>query len=112
MRSDHGWINLQNLFFERHHTATPRALVDHSAYARTEIRSEEARDAVLRISIDDWCRVWLNGASVATLRHDNGLEAVRLPVKLQRGSNELLLKTSNSETPPNNRLWVINCIVE
>ena len=112
LQSDHGWIDLQNLFFAREHTATPVTVVDHSAYARTNIESKKAREAVLRISADDWCSIWLNGEHVADLRHEGGLETARLPVRLRQGVNNLLLKTSNSAVPPNGRLWAINCAVE
>ena len=72
LKSDHGWIDLQEVFY---------LVVDHSAYARTSIESEKSREAVLRISVDDWCSIWLNGEHVADLRHERGLETVKLPVK-------------------------------
>ena len=56
--------------------------------------------------------VWLNGEKVAALRHDKGLETASIPVKLKKGSNELLVKTNNTDTYSNRRLWVINCVVE
>jgi len=90
----------------------PNLVVDHSAYARTNIESDKSREAVLRISVDDWCSIWLNNEHVADLRHERGLETVMLPVKLHQGSNNLLLKTSNSTGPPNRYLWAINCVVE
>lgn len=46
------------------------------------------------------------------MRHDDGLKAARIPIKLKKGANELLVKTNNSDTPLNRRLWVINCVVE
>lgn len=112
LRSDHAWIDLQNVFFERDHTATPRAMIDHSAYARTNVKSDSKREASLRLAVDGWCLVWLNSEKVATLRHENGLETARIPVQLEKGSNELLVKTNNSNIPPNKRLWVINAAIE
>jgi hypothetical protein len=112
LESDHAWIDLGNVFFERDHTATPLTLLGHSAYARATIESEVAGEAVLRLAVDDWCLVWLNGEPVAELRHERGLETARIPVTLKAGPNELLLKTSNTDVPPNNRLWVVNCAVE
>ena len=101
--SQHGWIDIQNLFYN---------VKDHSAYARTTIESEEDREAVLRISINNFCSLWLNGELLDTLQHKPGLETARLPVKLQKGDNHLLLKTSNSSTTPNRFLWVVNCVLE
>ncbi len=112
LKSDRGWIDLQNLFFAREHTATPITVVDHSAYARTTIETDKVEEVGLRIAVDDWCRVWLNGEHVATLRHEHGLETARLPLRLQKGANELMLKTNNSSATPNNRLWVIHCVIE
>ena len=112
LRSDHAWIDLQNLFFAREHTATPVTVTDHSAYARASIESASDRKATLRLAVDDWCRVWLNGRHVADLRHESGLEAADIPVALRQGTNELLLKTNNTTMPPNNRLWVLSCVVE
>lgn len=103
LKSDHGWIDLRELF----HDAT-----DQSAYARTSIESEVARKAVLRISVDNWCSIWLNGEHIATVRHENELETARLPIKLREGANNLLLKTTNSAATDNKRLWAINCAVE
>ena len=112
LTSDHAWIDLQNVFFERDHTATPRAIIDHSAYARTAINSDSKREASLRLAVDGWCLVWLNSEKVATLRHENGLETVKIPVQLEEGKNELLVKTNNSDISPNKRLWVINTAIE
>lgn len=110
--TDRGWIDLHNMFFARQHPHTPHTLLDHSAYARTTVESDVAGTAVLKLTVDDWCIVWLNGEKLATLRHEAGLKTVRIPVKLKKGSNELLIKTNNSDQPPNKRLWVINCIIE
>ena len=112
LTSDHAWIDLQNVFFERNHTATPRAMIDHSAYARTTVNSDSKKEASLRLAVDGWCLVWLNSEKVATLRHENGLETVRIPIQLEKGKNELLVKTNNSEISPNKRLWVVNTAIE
>ena len=101
--SRHGWIDIQHLFYN---------VKDHSAYARTTIESKESRDAVLRISINNFCSIWLNDELLDTLQHKPGLETARLSVKLQKGDNHLLLKTSNSSTTPNRFLWVVNCVLE
>jgi hypothetical protein len=115
LKSDRGWIDLQNLFFDRTKDGsggTPFVQLGRVAYARTNIESESERDATLRLAVDDWAVVWLNGEKVAALRHDKGLETASIPVKLKKGSNELLVKTNNTDTYSNRRLWVINCVVE
>ena len=87
-------------------------MIDHSAYARTNMKSDSKREAFLRLAVDGWCLVWLNSEKVAALRHEHGLETARIPVQLEQGSNELLVKTNNSNIPPNKRLWVINAAIE
>jgi hypothetical protein len=98
--SKYTWLSLNRYF---------RELKNHAVYARTTIESEVEGEAVLRIALDDWAIVWLNGEKVATLRHENGLESVRIPVQLKRGKNELRIKTTNTNS--NNRgLWAISCV--
>jgi len=112
LQSDHGWIDLQNVFFARDHEQTPLTVLDRCAYARTTVVSDSDRRATLRLALDDWAIVWLNGKKVATLRHEDGLKVGRIPIALKKGENELLVKTNNIEATPNNRLWVINCVIE
>jgi hypothetical protein len=65
----------------------------------------------LRIAADDYAGVWFNGKKIAELQHENGLETVRLPIDLQHGKNEIVIKTSNKLS--NNRyLWAVSCVVE
>ena len=56
--------------------------------------------------------VWLNGEKIEVLRHEDGLQTARIPITLRKGANELLIKTSNSDAPANNRLWVIQVALE
>ena len=112
LQSDHGWIDLQNIFFERHHTQTPLTILGRCAYARTTIESNSDRSALLSLTVDDWAIVWLNGEKIASLKHDDGLTTSRVRIQLRKGANELLVKTNNSETPLNNKLWVVNCAIE
>jgi hypothetical protein len=112
LESKRGWIDLQNIFFERHHTATPLTILNQAAYARTTLPSEKNRRAVLRLAVDDWAIVWLNGKQVAALRHEDGLRTAEINVQLQKGDNELLIKINNTDTPLNKRLWVIHTVLE
>ena len=104
LKSDHGWVDLRG--------QDPYYGPARCAYARTRIESDADKPVTLRLVVDDWTVVWLNGQKVAALRHDDGLKVAKIPIKLKKGSNELLVKTSNSDIPPNKRLWVINCVVE
>jgi hypothetical protein len=100
--SKYTWLSLNRPFHE---------LENQSVYARTTIESAEDTDSVLRLALDDWAVVWLNGAKVATLRHENGLETARIPIRLKRGKNELRIKNNNFMG--NNRwLWAISCVLE
>ena len=112
LESKRGWIDLQNVYFHRHHTATPLTMLDRSVYARTYLHSSETRQGIVRLAVDDWAVVWLNGRKIAALRHDEGLKTVNLPVTLLEGKNELLIKSSNTGTPRNKGLWTIHCMVQ
>ena len=112
LESKRGWIDLQNVYFHRHHTATPLTMLDRSVYARTYFQSSETRQGILRLAVDDWAVVWLNGRKIAALRHDKGLKTVYLPVTILEGKNELLIKSINTDTPRNKGLWTIHCVVQ
>ncbi len=66
------------------------------SYALTYLHAPEATDATLALGTDDGVRVWLNGKQVH--RFDGGRAYTskedRVPVKLRKGSNTLLLKIS------------------
>ena len=110
--SERGWIDLQHVFFERHHGATPLTVLNHSAYAQTTVYSDHDGTATLRLSVDDWAVVWLNDERVATLRHERGLETVEISVRLRKGPNKLLIKTNNTDSPPNKRHWALHVAIE
>lgn len=100
--SQYTWLSLNRPF---------NTTENRSVYARTTLDSPEDTAATLRLAIDDWSIVWLNGEKIATLRHDKGLETARLPIHLKRGPNELRIKNNNFMN--NDRwLWAISCVVE
>jgi hypothetical protein len=102
LESQYTWLSLNRQFHQ---------LINQAVYARTTIESAKDGPAILRLTLDDWAMVWLNGEKVATRLHENGLETVRIPIRLKPGKNELRIKTSN--TFGNNRaLWAISCVVE
>ena len=49
---------------------------------------------------------------VVALRHGDGLKVAKIPVTLKKGSNELLVKTNNTDVPRNHKLWTIHCRVQ
>ena len=112
LSSERGWIDLQYTFFERHHGATPLTVLNHSAYAQTVFQSEHDKTVNLRLSIDDWVIVWINGEMVKTLKHEQGLKTVSIPIRLQKGDNTLRIKTNNTDTPPNKRHWAFHVAIE
>ena len=110
--SKRGWVDLQHVFYERHHGATPLTILNHSAYAQTTLTSDHDRTLNLRLSIDDWATVWINDEKVATVKHEEGFKTVRIPIRLRKGSNTLLLKTNNTDTPSNKRHWAFHIALD
>ncbi len=64
------------------------------AYAYAEVRSDTARDVVLRIGSDDSVACWLNGKKVHEFLGDRGYpgDLDRAPARLEAGTNTLLLR--------------------
>lgn len=107
-RTHKGWLDLQHLFFEKHHGATPLTLLGHHAYAQHEMKSKRQGEAILRLGLDDWAVVWWNGERVATLQHEEGFEVAEVPVGVRQGSNTCLIKTNNTDQPLNKRHWALH----
>ena len=112
LTSQRGWVDLQHLFFQRHHTATPLTVLNKVAYLVTDISRPEPEQAVLRLALDDWAVVWLNGKKIASLNHVDGLAARRIPIRLKAGDNRLVIKTNNTDRPLNKRMWAIHAALE
>ena len=112
LESQRGWIDLQHVFFHRHHTATPLTVLNHSAYLGTTLEREKAGRAILRLALDDWAQVWVNGQELATLKHEQGMRICRIPVELNAGANRLVIKTNNTDQPLNKRTWAIQMALE
>ena len=73
---------------------------DHCAvYLRTRIWVPRAMKARLELGSDDAIKVWLNGRLVHAHYVDRGIQPAQdiVPVSLQRGWNELLVKVVNHE---------------
>ncbi len=67
------------------------------AYAATSVQSPETRQVQLRIGSDDDIKVWLNGELVLSRNVDRPAvpDEDIVPVTLQKGQNQLLLKVCN-----------------
>jgi hypothetical protein len=75
------------------------------------LTSGSARSATLRLGLDNWAIVYLNGQQVALLDHTEEFQTAEIPVTLQEGDNQLLLKTNNQQNR-DRQLWAIHCALE
>lgn len=66
-------------------------------YAYTEIISDSAQSAYLRFGADDGIKIWLNGEEIYTNGNMGTFNLVEenIPVNLNKGKNDLLLKILN-----------------
>ncbi len=112
LKSQRGWIDLQHVYFEKHHGATPLTMLNHAAYARTFIESSRVQKLQLKLSLDDTAVVWWNGKKAATLYHQEDFKTGLIEVKSIKGRNTLLIKTINTDAPMNKRMWAIHVAVE
>jgi putative heme-binding domain-containing protein len=89
---DHGRVDLAARF-------SPNTQV--VAYGYAEIDSAAARDATLLVGSDDTITVWLNGQKVHDFPGDRGwaFNQDRVPVRLGKGKNRLLVECGNSGGP-------------
>jgi len=93
--SRHGWIDFLDWFrgigFANHAAGGEGG----AAYALGWIDAPYESQVTLRLSFDDWMKIWLNDAHVVTLRHDEGFATEEVRVHLVGGRNKLLLKLAN-----------------
>lgn len=70
---------------------------DAVAYLRAKIWSPQAQKAALLLGTDDGVKAWLNGKEVHANNAARGVavDQDKVPVSLQQGVNELLLKVTN-----------------
>jgi len=102
-----GWVRLEGVYQTRY----PYPRTDQSVYVRGALTSGSKRRAKLRLGLDNWAIVYLNGQQVAALDQAEEFEIARIPVTLNKGTNQLLIKTNNR---PNRErhLWAIHCAIE
>ncbi|MEN6577855.1 MAG: DUF1080 domain-containing protein [Phycisphaerales bacterium] len=70
---------------------------DAAAYLKASVWSAQAQKATLQLGTDDGVKVWLNGRMVHANNASRGVtpDEDKVPVTLQQGVNELLLKVTN-----------------
>jgi tetratricopeptide (TPR) repeat protein len=71
-----------------------------TAYAATYVYSPGARNVQLRVGSDDEVKVWLNGSLVlnSNIPRLAAVDQDIVPVRLQAGRNEVLVRTCNHES--------------
>ena len=102
-----GWLRLEGVYQTR--TAYPR--LEASVYVRGIVSSATKRPATLRLGLDNWAVVYLNGQQVAMVDHADEFQTVKIPITLNEGDNQILIKTNNRMNR-DRHLWAIHCAVE
>lgn len=109
--SEHTWIDFTRYFRCTNQSKKYGMQLDHvSAYAHAIIATESQCKKIIRLGFDDWLKLWINGKPVTTLRHDNGFALQEVPVLLEKGNNEILIKLSNFDNIEW-RCWAFSLIV-
>ena len=85
--------------------------MDASAYMQGTVTAPAKRTATLRVGLDNWAIVYLNGQQVAMLDHAEEFQTVKIPITLNEGDNRILIKTNNRQNRERH-LWSIHCAVE
>ncbi len=108
LKTDHGWIDLHTPGFY-----PDKSLKKNSTYIRGAIASPRDQSATLRLAIPGWANVWVNGDRVKTLKHGYSLGPIsRIPIKLRKGDNEVIILTANPNHIAFMRHWMVNVAVE
>ena len=102
-----GWVRLEGMYQTRY----PYPRTDQSFYVHATVTSGSKRRVKLRLSLDNWAIVYLNGQQVAMINHAQEFETVKIHVTLNKGDNQLLIKTNN-QMNRERQLWAIHCAVE
>ena len=102
-----GWVRLEGVYQTRY----PYPRTEQSVYVRATLTSGSKRRAKLRLGLDNWAIVYLNGQQVAVLDHAEEFDVAKIPVTLNKGINQLLIKTNNRQNRERH-LWAIHCAVE
>ena len=81
-----------------------------SMYAGTVIERSSNETTNLRLYYDDWISCWLNGVKLGTWKSVGIFDSVYIPIKLQKGENNLMLKSNNIGHHWNP--WISSAVVE
>jgi hypothetical protein len=103
----YGWVRLEGVYQTRY----PYPRTDKSVYVGGTLISGSKRRAKLRIALDNWAIVYLNGQQMALLDHADEFNLAHIPITLNKGTNQLLIKTNNRQNRERH-LWAIHCAVE
>ena len=77
------------------------AATNSASYMYTEIESPIEQDGELLLGADDGSRLWINGKPTFVSRDSFAArpEQYKVPVKLNKGANTVLLKIANGNNP-------------
>jgi hypothetical protein len=126
LKTRHGWVDPRPDYWRLYHLwqGYAKALIKQNpsmnlgdrwpvgvaVYLRGTVEVPEAGEYHLRFGHDDWLKIWVNGQYTKTLRHEKGFDVATVPVKLQAGANEMMLKLNNMNNREY-RLWALNFAV-
>ena len=91
-------------------TSSPECTGDVSAYLRATIESGEPAERTMQLTFCGFFAVWLNGEKLATFDHGDELYAENVTLHMQKGRNDLLVKTAHNDFRRNSQrdLWVFH----
>jgi hypothetical protein len=107
LAAKYGWVRLEGVY----QTHPPYPRLDASAYIQGTVTAPVKRTATLRVGLDNWAIVYVNGQQVAMLDHADEFQTVKIPVTLNEGDNRILIKTNNRQNRERH-LWAMHCVVE
>jgi hypothetical protein len=108
--AEHGWCDFARHFRGKQRTNPGTLGVDASGYALGELTVAAAGDYNVQVGFDDRFSLWLNGKKIHSGNHDRGFQIISIPVALQAGTHNVLVKLSNSNSLQW-RLWAFSLTV-
>lgn len=90
------WLDLEAIYKPKMiGVGTVQSMPGAVAFVLVRINSSATQDATLRIGHDDGVRAWLNGKPIATLKSESRFDLGSVKIRLDRGTNNVLLKVAN-----------------
>jgi hypothetical protein len=96
-KSLHGFVDFTNLYRPKEMRGSILIPGDVVGYAVCKVSIPEALHAVLNLSYDDPIKIWINRKTVFRGEGQQGLATVKVPVQLDAGKNNVLVKCANRE---------------